>query len=57
MKKEYEAPKADRMEFNYAETVVASTSSCDEGTFMTQATGGSERCTSVPSGPTQYMEH
>lgn len=28
MKKEYESPKAEKMEFNYSETVVASGSGC-----------------------------
>ena len=28
MKKEYESPKAEKMEFNYSDTVVASGSGC-----------------------------
>ncbi len=28
MKKEYESPKAEKMEFNYSETVVASGTGC-----------------------------
>ena len=28
MKKDYESPKAEKMEFNYSETVVASTTGC-----------------------------
>ena len=31
MKKDYEAPKAEKMDFNYEEVVVASTSNCRTG--------------------------
>lgn len=44
MKKQYEAPKADKMEFNYAETVVASNAHCDW--FYTK-TQGEEGCFDV----------
>ena len=44
MKKEYEAPKAERMEYNYATTVVASGSvKCDWHYWLSQ---GFEGCTS-----------
>lgn len=35
MKKNYEAPKAEKMEFNYSETVVAS--GCDNTTTYTKS--------------------
>ena len=41
MKKDYEAPKAEKMEFNYTETVVASTG--DSSTQKWQ--GWNETCT------------
>ena len=45
MRKEYEAPKAEKMEFNYSETVVASTpKACDWYMTLTQ---GYEGCTEV----------
>ena len=37
MKKEYDAPKAEKMEFNYSETVVASATACDFFKTTTQA--------------------
>ena len=56
MKKSYEAPKAERMEFRYSETVVASGSPCDNITPMTQQnTVEGERCTTTPADDTQYL--
>lgn len=44
MKKQYGAPKAEKMEFNYSEAVVASGTHCDWGTYSTQGESG---CTST----------
>ena len=44
MKKEYEAPKAEKMEFNYTESVVAS--SCNNETWYTHSNAEGEYCTS-----------
>ena len=55
MKKSYEAPKAERMEFRYSETVVASGTICDNITPMTlQNTTEGEICTSTPADVTVY---
>lgn len=43
MKKGYEAPKAEKMEFNYSDAVVASGTACDWFITLTQ---GYEGCTS-----------
>ena len=40
MKKNYEAPKAEKMEFNYSEAVVASGTACDWYTTFTQQQEG-----------------
>jgi len=40
MKKEYEAPKAEKMEFNYSEAVVASGAACDWYMTLTQGFKG-----------------
>ncbi len=50
MKKEYEAPKAEKMEFNYSEAVVAS-GTCDWEKIKTQSYEGCEETTSKPSYP------
>ena len=42
MKKGYEAPKAEKMEFNYSDAVVASGTSCDWFITHTQAFEGCE---------------
>jgi len=52
MKKEYEAPKAERMEFNYSEAVVASGNQCQDVTPMTNIHVDGQSCTSDPAGPT-----
>ena len=44
MKKEYDAPKAEKLEFNYSETVVASGTACDWFITHTQVLEG---CTDV----------
>ena len=44
MKKEYDAPKAEKMEFNYSDAVVASGTSCDW--FITH-TQGDQGCLKV----------
>ena len=55
MKKEYEAPKAERMEFNYTEAVVASSSQeCRSITPMTYQTG--EMCIEKPDDKTVYTD-
>lgn len=45
MKKNYESPKAEKMEFNYAETVVASnTIMCNNETTLTDSNAVGEYC-------------
>ena len=45
MKKEYEAPKAEKMDFNYAETVVASgTIVCGSGLAKVYTNTGKINC-------------
>ena len=44
MKKEYESPKAEKMDFNYSDTVVAST--CHNETHYTDTNAEGEYCTS-----------
>lgn len=47
MKKDYAAPKAEKMEFNYSETVVASTGvKCTNETHYTEGNDQGEFCTS-----------
>ena len=43
MKKAYEAPKAEKMEFNYSEAVVASGKACDWFITLTQEDQGCEK--------------
>lgn len=46
MKKNYESPKAEKMEFNYSETVVASSSTkCRNETHYTDGNDQGEYCT------------
>lgn len=45
MKKEYESPKAEKMEFNYSETVVAS--GC--GGIFQKYVDGFEGCNTTPT--------
>lgn len=45
MKKEYDAPKAEKMEFNYSETVVASATACDWFKTITQQEQGCSEVT------------
>lgn len=40
MKKEYESPKAEKMEFNYSETVVASGTGCNFFITLTEVHEG-----------------
>ncbi len=52
MKKNYAAPKAEKMEFNYTEAVVASSSSNCNVTPMTKS--DKDPCIDVPADPTVY---
>lgn len=45
MRKEYESPKAEKVEFDYKEVVVAS--ACDSGVSYTKENHGSS-CSDVP---------
>ena len=54
MKKDYETPKAERMEFNYSEAVVASSIQCQDTTPMTKETVEGQICITDPAGPTQF---
>ncbi len=45
MKKEYGTPKAEKMEFNYSEAVVASGTGCDYFVTKTQTPTGCEDAT------------
>ncbi len=49
MKKNYASPKAEKMEFNYTEAVVASGKKCDNETHYTQSNDEGEYCTSNPT--------
>lgn len=42
MKKEYDAPKAEKIEFNYQETIIASGS--DTGLVLKRQSGGNNGC-------------
>ena len=44
MKKNYESPKAEKMEFNYSETVVASGTKCRNETHYTDGNDQGEYC-------------
>lgn len=44
MKKSYTSPKAEKMEFNYSEAVVASTIKCNNETTYTQTNDEGEYC-------------
>lgn len=46
MKKSYKSPKAEKMEFNYSEAVVASSNKCDNETHYTQTMEEGAHCTS-----------
>lgn len=46
MKKSYTSPKAEKMEFNYSEAVVASGIKCNNETHYTQTNDEGEHCTS-----------
>ena len=58
MKKGYETPKAERMEFNYSEAVVASgVTVCDNVTPMTWHNSTPENpCLEKQNGPTEYAD-
>lgn len=43
MKKEYESPKAEKLEFNYADTVTASGGKCSGGIYR-MYTHGYDNC-------------
>ena len=47
MKKDYKAPKAEKMEFNYSETVVASTKVCGNITTYSQMVSDGEYCNKI----------
>lgn len=47
MKKSYKTPKAEKMEFNYSEAVVASGIKCNNETHYTQSNDEGEHCTST----------
>lgn len=49
MKKSYMSPKAEKMEFNYSEAVVASSTKCENETHYTQSNDEGEYCTSNPT--------
>lgn len=44
MKKGYQSPKVEKIEFQYAETVVASVKVCDSGYQNTYTQTGVEEC-------------
>ena len=44
MKKSYNSPKAEKMEFNYTEAVVASTITCKNETTYTEGNDQGEYC-------------
>ncbi len=44
MKKNYSSPKAEKMEFNYSEAVVASTIKCRNETHYTDGNDQGEYC-------------
>ncbi len=46
MKKNYKSPKAEKLEFNYSEAVVASGEKCDNETHYTQTMKEGAHCTS-----------
>ncbi len=55
MKKMYGTPKAERVEFDYSDAVVASdVSKCRDITPYTQALGLTPPCNSVVDGPTTH---
>ncbi len=58
MKKEYGTPKAEKMEFNYSEAVVASEGiKCKNVTPYTQYNSTPDTpCNDVPDGPTVYSD-
>ena len=58
MKKEYGTPKAEKMEFNYSEAVVASEGiKCKNVTPYTQYNSTPDTpCKDVPDGPTVYSD-
>lgn len=55
MKKMYGTPKAERVEFDYSDAVVASSTKCKNYTPYTEW-GGSGVCNDRPDGPTQYTD-
>ncbi len=48
MKKEYVAPRAEKMEFNYSEAVVAASSACK---WVIPMGDGFKDCVKTPQGP------
>lgn len=57
MKKMYGAPKAERVEFDYSDVVVASISEkCKNVTPMTENGGPGHECYERPDGPTTYND-
>ncbi len=44
MKKGYESPKAEKIEFGYTDAIVASGTGCINGTYLTQYDTDSEKC-------------
>ena len=51
MKKEYETPTAEKMEFDYSEIVVAS--GCINGRYESHEGGTGTECNSVITNPSQ----
>ncbi len=47
MKKSYESPKAEKMEFNYSEAVVASSITCKNETHYTDGNDQGAYCTTT----------
>ena len=54
MKKMYGAPKAEKVEFDYSDAVVASTSPCNNWTTMGDT--ATNPCTENPKSPTSYSD-
>ena len=54
MKKEYESPKAEKLEFDYSEAVVAS--GCINGRYVSHQGGSGTECSSQITDPSQTNE-
>ena len=56
MKKMYGTPKAEKVEFDYSDAVVASSTKCKNTTPYTEWNETSSTCNDRPDGPTQYND-